>query len=331
MSAIQNLLEVVDSNQGDTLLQPFDFSTPRQNQMLFFVKPEVFLLPGEGTKAALGLMSERLAHFDVTVAGGYLMSAKTLEERQIMDRHYGYINQVSRTASTSLSDEDKVALRQLCGEGGDTPIRGGHEVLEENPSLSAKALDELWASKRSQKLRSGLYVEAFEVGGTRTVITNGFHPYQLEHFTGSGRKIALILLNSDLPWRFLRSRMLGDTFPEKAAAGSIRGELYRDAAKYGFSDVTIANNCAHMSAGAFEAVFELKNFLSGVEALDFDLSHLRQASHFSSFGLNGSDLDRATNNPVATAGGGRPSSLFDETEECDALSATEMYRQFFSR
>jgi len=331
MSALGNLLGAIDAGRVDTLLQPFEFGTSRQNQMLFFIKPEVFLLNRDGLAKTCSLIWERLDAFGVQIAGSYLMSAETLEANRIMDRHYGYINHVSRTASSSLSDPDRVELRRLCGVSAETPILGGHEVLADHPALSAKSLDELWATKKSNKLRSGLYVEVFDLAGKTTVITNGFHPYQLEHFTGAGRKICLLLLNSDLPWRMLRGRMLGDTFPEKAVAGSIRGDLNRNAADYGFSEVSIANNCAHMSAGAFEAVFELKNFLSGVSGLDFSIGMSRLANHFHSFGLDEAALERAISNPVSPLGSGGLSSLFDATEESDALSAAATYRSFFAK
>lgn len=330
MSTLDNLFAAIDADSVDVLLQPFNFDTARQNQMLFFVKPEVFLLEREASKKVCALMWDRLAAFGVEVAGAYLMSAETLEANQIMDRHYGYINQVSRTASSSLSEEDRAELRKLCNAAESVPIRGGHEVLAENPSLKAKALDELWASKKSQKLRSGLYVESFDLGGTETVIVNGFHPYQLEHFTGSGRKICLILLNSDLPWKMLRSKMLGDTFPERAGPGSIRGDLNRNAGAFGFDEVTIANNCAHMSAGAFEAVFELSNFLSGVPSAGFSMQKTRQFAHFARLGLDPSALEMAISNPAAPLGSGSSTSLFDATEEGDALSAAALYQAFFA-
>lgn len=330
MLNLNNLLDQLNEGRVDTVVAPFDFNTTLQNQMLFFIKPEVFLLEKEDMAKTVTLIWKRLVDFGVEIRGCYLMSAETLEARQIMDRHYGYINQVSRMASSALSETDRDELRRLCGVDENAPIKGGHEVLAENSELTAKGLDDLWASKKSKRLRSGLYAEAFELDGIVTVIVNGFHPYQLEHFTGSGRKICLLLLNSDLPWRMLRVRMLGDTFPEKALPGSIRGDLNRSAADYGFADVTIANNCAHMSAGTYEAVFEFKNFMSGVSDLEFSTGMSRQAAHFRDLGMAESDLERALSNPTAQIGAGTSSSLFDSTEESDALSAAATYHRFYT-
>ena len=258
------------------------------------------------------------------------MSAETLKTNEIMDRHYGYINRLSRTASSLLSMVEKAEVRKLCRASDSAPVLGGHEVLATFPDLPAQELDELWASKKSLRVRSGLYVQSYDISGEALVIVNGFHPFQLERFTGSGRKIALLLLSSDLPWKLLRVRMLGDTFPERAALGSIRGEMHRDPERFGFKSITISNNGAHLSAGPFEAVFELSNFLSAVPGLDFEIGMTRQAQHFKSQGLSVSDLRRAIDNPSACIANTKPAiPLFDATEEFDAQSGTAVFRKFF--
>ena len=158
-------------------------------------------------------------------------------------------------------------------------------MLAKFRDLSAQALDEIWASKKSLRVRSGLYVQSYDISGEALVIANGFHPFQLERFTGSGRKIALLLLSSDLPWKLLRARMLGDTFPERAAPGSIEARCIAIQKGFRFKSVTISNNAAHLSAGPFEAVFELSNFLSAVpeEPLKLGLLDRRSISKAKGF------------------------------------------------
>lgn len=326
MDTLDYLLDALNSESCDVELQPFDFKTQLQNQMLFFIKPEAFLVEGAARRAVCQLIFDRIAAFGMEISGAYLMSAETLDAEKIMDRHYGYINRVSREGSRAVSQEHLEAIWSLCSMPAGTPVRGGHEVLAEHPSFSAASLDRMWATKKSKRVQSGLYVESYELDGRPTIIANGFHPFQLEHFTSAGRKICLLLLNSDLPWPLLRKHMLGDTFPEKANAGSIRGTLNRHAQEYGFTDVTIANNCAHMSAGAFEAVFELKNFLSGSK-IDFRMDQCRMADHFRAFGLAPASLDLAIDNPELQnpLAGER---LFSVTEECDASSAAAVFGSF---
>ena len=329
--SIYQLISAIHKNQVDCPVQPFDFDTARQNQMLFIVKPEVFLIQDPKiVEETCRFMGERIDSFGLETQGCYVMSAETLKASEIIDRHYGYINRLSRAASSLLSVIEKAEVRKLCGAGDSTPVLGGHEVLAKFQDLSPKALDEIWVSKKSLRVRSGLYVQSFDISGEALVIVNGFHPFQVERFTGSGRKIALLLLNSDLPWKLLRVRMLGDTFPERAAPGSIRGEMHRGPERFGFKSVTISNNAAHLSAGPFEAVFELSNFLSAVPGLNFEIGMTRQARHFKSQGLSVSDLRRAIDNPSACIANAKPAiPLFDATEEFDAQSGTAVFRKFF--
>ncbi|MHA7820264.1 MAG: hypothetical protein ACX930_11515 [Erythrobacter sp.] len=325
---LDKLVSALKSGQKDVLLEDFNFETEKQNQLLYFIKPEVFLLEAGNAEKVCRLMWSTFERFGLEVGGAYLMSAEKLREASIMDRHYGFINQMSRTASTSLDDSERQSLFELCEVEQDTPILGGHEVLAVDPSFSAKSLDELWATKKSKRLKSGFYVESFDIADKRSVVVNGFHPYQLEHFTGAGREICLILVNSDLPWAMLRQDMLGDTFPEKADENSIRGHLNRNAAAYGFDEVTIANNCAHMSAGPFEAAFEFKNFLSDILP-NFSLSSLRLGRHFESVGLKASQVEDAIGNPASDQKS-VSESLFDLSEERDALSSSAVYARFFN-
>ena len=330
-SSIYQLVSAIHQNHVDCLVHEFVFDTGRQNQMLFIVKPEVFLIQDpKKIEETCRFMGERVAAFGPEIRGCYVMSAETLKANEIMDRHYGYINRVSRSASSLLSEIEKAQARKLCGAGNSSEVLGGHEVLVKFPNLSARALDEIWASKKSFRVRSGLYVQSYDIAGNALVIANGFHPSQLERFTASGRKIALLLLNSDLPWKILRVRMLGDTFPERAAPGSIRGEMHRDPERFGFESVSISNNAVHLSAGPFEAVLELSNFLSAVPGLNFEIGVTRQARHFESQGLSISDLRRAIDNPSAClAKAAPPVPLFDATAECDAQSGTAVFRKFF--
>lgn len=329
--AISELVSVIQKGQADCLVQEFEFETARQNQMLFIVKPEVFLI--QDTKLVeetCRFMGKRIEAFGLETRGCYVMSAETLRIKEIMDRHYGYINRLSRAASSLLGTNEKAEIRKLCGVDDTTLVLGGHEVLAKIGELPAQALDEFWASKKSIRVRSGLYVQSYDISGEALVIVNGFHPFQLQRFTGNGRKIALLLLNSDLPWKLLRVRMLGDTFPERAAPGSIRGEMHRDPERFGFKSVTISNNAAHLSAGPFEAMSELSNFLSAVPRVGFEIGMTRQAQHFKSQGLSMSDLRRAMDNPSSCIANAEPPiSLFDATEEFDAQSGTAVFRKFF--
>jgi hypothetical protein len=83
--------------------------------------------------------------------------------------------------------------------------------------------------------------------------------------------------------------------------------------------VSIANNCAHLSAGPFEALFELRNFLADLPAVDFDLEQCREVHHLRAAGWTGS-VDSLLSNPAVSVGGNEI-PLFDITEGVDGASA----------
>lgn len=312
------------SNQ-ETLIEGFNFDTERQNQLLFFFKPEVFMVEAQHQSVAIVEMAlSRFREFGVQVTGCLVLSGERLAELEAMDRHYGFINRMSKRASQDLSDEDRAALHHILGLEGTLPILGGHEFLGQNKEYDHQSLDQMWARKRSVKLRSGLYAQVYEVGGEEFIMVNGFHPAQLAHFTAPDRKITLLLLHSDAPWRVLRRRMLGDTFPEKALPGSIRGTLYYNALPYGLGHVNIANNCVHLSAGPFEALLELNNFLCRTETVAYTAEMSRVARLMKEAGLPDATVRSAMANPKAVLNESEV-SLFDATEELDTCSSIELY------
>jgi len=324
------IVAAATSGAAETLIQPFNFATNAQNQLLFFFKPEVFLT-GDAKKSE-GIVELALACFDafgVEVAGAMVVSGPRLAELSAMDRHYGFINRISRSASTLLSDDEKANIRSKVGAGADVPVMGGHEFLSRNDNLTPASLDALWAKKKSARIRSGMYTECYNINGQDVVLLNGFHPQQLAHFTDEGRAIGMILLNSDQPWNALRARMLGDTFPEKAAPSSLRRVLFENSDKYGLGDVGIANNCAHLSAGPFEGLFELNNFLSGAASVDFNLGDVSMAKRLAGLGVDEAGIQKALTNPEAAING-NAEELFDATEDQDSASCAALYARFYN-
>lgn len=325
-----SIVEAVGSSVQEAVLQPLSLGSSAQNELLFFFKPECFLGTSAAQQSDIIHTAFRLFDDFATVPAGVVLFGGTqLAERKIMDRHYGFINQVSRSAS-SLSASELQTIKTQLGVEATTPILGGHEFLAINKSYDAVSLDALWATKKSQKLRGGLYFQAFDTKSGTVVLLNGFHPAQLAHFTAEGRKLVLVVLHSDLPWKTLRTSMLGDTFPERAAPGSFRRVLYDDPGRFGLSGVSIAANASHMSAGPFEAMFELSNFLSDGAIGNFDITRTRAWRTSEELGATVKLLLDSTNNPLAHIGG-LERSLFDATEETDTLSACHLFRARWSR
>jgi len=271
ISKAEKILETVkQANQEAIVMQPIELADQHQNELVMFIKPEVFMDTTEDKMVnAVEMMLDKLDDYDATVNGLVAIPGPVLESQKIMNRHYGYINQMSRQASQMVTEDDlRTIAESLAIDPEGYQILGGHEFLQAYPNTDGKQLDALWFEEGSTKIRSGFYVRAVEHQADQIVLVNAFHPEQLAHFTLPDRTIVLMVVQSDTPWAVLRTQMIGDSFPEKAQPDSIRGILYHHPIPFGFEQVSIANNTVHLSAGPTEALFELNNFLSGTVGLD---------------------------------------------------------------
>ncbi len=258
-------------NQEATILEDFNLKTKNKNQLLAFFKPEVFLnkTPKQIEKI-MKLVFEKLEKHKVSIDGTALFPGSAVGKYQIMDRHYGVINTLSKNASKILTKEERdLIFKALDIKDKNTAIMGGHEAFEVSGIKNTYDFDNYWLGVKSSKIKSGMYVRTMKINGEEIVVVDGFHPHQLAHYTESDRHLGVMLVSSDTPWQKLRQEMLGETFPENALPDSIRGEIYSKAKDYGFEKVAIENNIMHLSAGPSEALFEIDNFLNTPFGIDF--------------------------------------------------------------
>lgn len=317
---------------GDVaVIQPVEIGQgPWQNELLLFIKPEAFLVEKSGqTERIIELVLDKLDDFAAKVSGIAIVGGNVLDRAEIMSRHYGLINLLSRSASTYINDEDKRKIADALGVSlDDYAILGGHEYLARYPNETGADLDRLWFAGRSTKIRSGFYVRAVRKDDRDLLLVNAFHPEQLHHFTDQSHRIVLFLLHSDTSWSALRNQMVGATFPDKAAPESIRGTLYADPGRYGFESVGIANNVVHLSAGPFEGMFEIVNFFGKIVDLDVDRQPPLVLRRMLDQGIDRRAALKALDNP-AIAGAPKPTDLFTATEDMDTGEAIAFWKQHF--
>lgn len=328
------IVEAATSGENEVLIQEFDLKTDKSNELLFFFKPSCFNVPDfRNTRAIIDMVMTKLSAYQVSISGVLLLSGERLEELCIMDRHYGYINKLSKQASTILHDEDFQRIYEsleITSNLENYVILGGHEFLQRFPSFDVERLQNLWATKHSYKLRSGFYIQDYEVDNQHVILVNGFHPSQLAFFTNPAHKIALLLLHADTNWHALKYDLVGETFPEKAQKESIRGELYAHHDAYGLPEVTVSNNMVHLSAGPFEALFELYNFFHEIPASNFALSATNMAHLMRDKELLDEDVTRCLSNPIAMIDG-EETDLFTATEDKNSEEAMEKYQTYFRK
>ena len=270
------IIQSIKRNEENLLIQSINIGEIGwRNELVLFAKPEIFMVNDDHSISnSIELIFKKLVEFDVETCGITIVGGRVLDSKEVMNNHYGFINRLSRLASRVIDSEDKLKIAIKLGlsevESTDYQVLGGHEYLIKYPNENFVSLDKLWFSKKSLKLRSGFYVQAYETQSDKIILVNGFHPAQLDHFTNPSHKIILFLLRSNTDWSVLKNQMVGATFPEKAVQESIRGSLFAKPSKYGLEEVSIANNGVHLSAGPFEAVFEIHNFYGNIYGFDLE-------------------------------------------------------------
>ncbi len=266
-----SFIQDIKSATTTKIIQPVHIGdTDKQNELVFFIKPELLdVRDMDKILNSLVLIQEKLKNFNVQVSGIAIVPGSDLEKYEIMNRHYGFINQLSRMASKLVNAELRAALFAALNlkDDGYRKILGGHEFLNAF-NADVDTLSKIWFAQEANKLRSGFYFIEDTYQDQPIILVNGFHPSQLLHFTRKDHRIVLMLLHTDTIWDEMKFDLVGDTFPERAKPGSIRGMLFADPKKYGQEEVGINTNGVHLSAGPFEAAFEVVNFFGKLIDLD---------------------------------------------------------------
>ncbi len=331
---LKTITNEITTNTPNTLIHHFQFNRQKENQMLFFFKPTCFPRKPDDpvdTEAIIQMTLDKFEEFGVTISGAVLLDGKTLENLSIMDRHYGYINRLSKNAAKIVSETDREAIQTALElpDLDNNQILGGHEFLSEFPEYDEESLRQLWITKKSLKLRSGFYFQQYDVDDRSLILVNAFHPVQLKRFTNPLHKILVFLVDSDTDWKCLKNDLAGDTYPEKAIETSIRGEIYKKHEQYGLPEVNISNNGIHLSAGPFEALFEINNFFKNIEDTDYHLSKTNISRILNKQGASIEELRQSITNPIAQIDGTN-TDLYSYTEEKNSTDAVVDYLKYFN-
>ena len=110
-----------------------------RNELLFFTKPEIFLVPEtDQSEKSIDLILEKMRAFDASVEGIAVVGGRVLEEMEIMSKHYGFINTLSTSASKVLTADDRRKIEDaLSISVSGFEILGGHEYLEQYPGVTS--------------------------------------------------------------------------------------------------------------------------------------------------------------------------------------------------
>ena len=337
MVATNNFTEIISASvkkaqQGDLEFEEIysnSESPVGKNEFLFFLKPEITLASDKiNLRSILNLVQKKIETFGLTIHNIKILSAKYLDEYNIIAQHYGVINKISTHAVQGMSESAKEKFKELYGSAiTELNVLGGSEFLARNNNFNAYSLDYLWQNLENKKLAGGTYCEKVKIDDEFVYLVNGFHPRQLKHFTEKGRSIIVMTLSGDIAWSDARSNFIGATDPTKANPGSLRREFLEQKEALGLAEVSQGVNGVHLSAGPVEALVELKRYNSNFS----DNNSITDFSDFS-FGktlkenFNKEQFDQIVNNIDVTKDG-KSVSIFDLTEEKDAVDAIEILKQ----
>lgn len=301
-----------------------------KNEFLFFIKPEITLESNSiQLERILDLIQDKIEAFGFNVHNAKILTAKYLEQYNIIAQHYGVINKISSNAIQNMSESAKDKFKEIYGKSvNEAKVLGGSEFLKQYPDFNAYALDYLWQNVDNKKLAGGTYCEVIKVDDETIYLINGFHPRQLKHFTEKGRSIVIMTLSSNLSWSEARNNFIGATNPTNANKGSLRREFLDNKNELGLSEVSQGVNGVHLSAGPVEALIELKRYNS-------NFAEKNGAKEFSDFNFgktlkenfNGQFEDIVENTNVEVSG--KATSVFDLTEEKNSDEAIAILKAHF--
>lgn len=285
-----------------------------------FIKPEI-LENVNSLPLAVEIISGCLPR-DAEVVGAAVLPGEYLRRHDLMARHYGTINRVSRLGAKAVSPDVVASIRAKYGAA---PILGAHEFLAQHEEYSAASLGEIHDARDTEKVASGTYVIPMEADGEQIVILNGFHPVQLAMYYEPKAAILVLAVRHAGDWAALRQEITGATDPGKAKPESIRGRLYARRDELGI-DISRLQNGVHVSAGPVEGMSELARYFTDwdvpvtVEATDTCFGQELVAAFGAAMTM------RVAANPAVSYQGAE-TWVFDLTEELNPAAAIGMIRE----
>jgi len=302
----------MDCDGEDECVLPFDLF----NTALVFVKPHA------AGDACENFVRDGLQAAGVQIVGSGIKLAAEIDERKLIDRHYGSLAQLAmetQPADISLSPAALEGFASTYGVSWEEAVASSavlrNDVALERLGVDGQGLEAMWRAGVQLKLAPGTYVSRLE-GGEGIYTINGFYPAMRQQFVEPNAEVRYLVCEFDeaeLSWRSFRQQVIGATDPAEAAPGSLRAELRSRWQELGLASAPSQGlNGVHASAGPLEGLKE-RCVWSGA-SIDEDPFAAR---------LLESGVERGTlegwlrDNPVVSLGG-ETGKVFDLTEELGA-------------
>ena len=127
--------EINIARQGNymlKILQNYVVNTEHKHELVFFIKPEI-TSPDSGANLnkIFELFSDCFTRFDVSVDYVSILGADYLNKHNIIAKHYGVINEISRKGVTAIPNPILTKFKDKFNISPDSNnLIGGHQFLE---------------------------------------------------------------------------------------------------------------------------------------------------------------------------------------------------------
>lgn len=265
LKAISNCIQA-PQEPLDFWIRKYHYNTNlynHKNHFILMMKPELTRLDEEvRTEEILSLINERLSAWDIDVKAVRVISSSYLKKFNLIEKHYGVLNRISRKGLQECSKPAISKIRGLYPNIDENNILGGHQFLEAFEDFSAFSLEVLHRNLVSKKLGNGTYAIKTNIDGTDHIILNAFHPCQVDWFTKPGNAVVVFECLSTKDMGDIRQKVMGATNPNDAEKGSIKYTLLENKERFGLRNVTTRFNGIHLSPGPVEGMFSVIRYFS---------------------------------------------------------------------
>eukprot|EP00929_Paragymnodinium_shiwhaense_P037244 TRINITY_DN1987_c0_g2_i1.p1 TRINITY_DN1987_c0_g2~~TRINITY_DN1987_c0_g2_i1.p1 ORF type:complete len:2122 (-),score=771.88 TRINITY_DN1987_c0_g2_i1:341-6706(-) len=255
-----------------------------KNTAFLFVKPHAMVTDG----AVETFVKQRLQEKGVTIVGEGVLEAKEIDEKKLIDKHYGAIASKASLLKPKALNPSTKAKEQFQGKFGlswETALEKGMVLNAVDAcahlGIDGDKMEKVWNQSKDAgslvKFGGGFYCAKIDAAPQEAVpkdlyCINGFYMAMRDNYTRVGAKIHLFDVEWDrekLAWADFRQKVLGATDPEASAPGSLRGTIKEQWKSLGLpGPCSVQNNGVHASASPFEAMAERANWLGADIAND---------------------------------------------------------------
>lgn len=242
----------------------------KTNQAFVFIKPHA--CKGKEGKVE-ELVESAFAKHGISITGSGRMDARTIDEKQHIDTHYGAIASKAVLLFPNqlvVPEKGQEQFKAMFGESWQSAVSAG-KVYNAKDGAAKLGIDGAALNDKWSKLKRGTNLIKFGGGfycgqvAKDVYIINGFYMEMRNAYTAPGERIQWYTVEwpvDQLSWADFRANVLGATDPKTAPKDSIRRQILDQYRCLGLkTKPNTGDNGVHASASPLEALAERANWL----------------------------------------------------------------------